>query len=386
MKKTFLILCIAASLFSCGEKEKSVDEVIDTGEISQIRAKKSELTSKQTELKEEIEKLNSEIEKLDTVSRSVLVSVEKLKDTVFKHYVEIQGDVETDKNIIIYPEFSGILSRIYIKEGEAVRKGQILAKIDDGGLSSQLAQSETQLALAKTTFERQGRLWDQKIGSEIQFLEAKTNFDAMKNSVNQLRAQLAKTTIKAPFSGTIDKVFSDQGEVVSPGANQLFRLVNLDDMYIVADVPENYLGKVKKGSDVKVNLTSIGKEFEGKVEKVSNYINPNNRSFEIRVSVPNSNGEVKPNLIATVKLNDYTATNAIVIPQNILQENSKGEKIAYLFKSKDGNKGVAQKTLVETGLSYDNKIEVIKGLESGQTIVVEGSRTIRDGQEVKTKQ
>lgn len=386
MKKTFLILCIAASLFSCGEKEKSVDEVIDTGEISQIRAKKSELTSKQTELKAEIEKLNSEIEKLDTVSRSILVSVEKLKDTVFKHYVEIQGDVETDKNIIIYPEFSGILSRIYIKEGEAVRKGQILAKIDDGGLSSQLAQSVTQLALAKTTFERQGRLWDQKIGSEIQFLEAKTNFDAMKNSVNQLRAQLAKTTIKAPFSGTIDKVFSDQGEVVSPGANQLFRLVNLDDMYIVADVPENYLGKVKKGSDVKVNLTSIGKEFEGKVEKVSNYINPNNRSFEIRVSVPNSNGEVKPNLIATVKLNDYTATNAIVIPQNILQENSKGEKIAYVFKSKDGNKGVAQKTLVETGLSYDNKIEIIKGLESGQTIVVEGSRTIRDGQEVKTKQ
>ena len=198
--------------------------------------------------------------------------------------------------------------------------------------------------------------------------------------------QLAKTTVRAPFSGTIDKVFSDQGEVVSPGANQLFRLVNLDDMYIVAEVPETYLGKIRKGSDVKVVLSSIGKEFEGKVEKVSNYINPNNRSFEIRISVPNSNGAVKPNLIATVKLNDYTATNAITIPQNILQENSKGEKIAYLFESKDGNKGVAEKIIVETGLSYDNKIEVTKGLESGQTIIVEGARTIRDGQEVKTKQ
>ncbi|MGO1585246.1 efflux RND transporter periplasmic adaptor subunit [Mesonia sp.] len=386
MKKTILTLCIVASLFSCGEKEKSVDDIINTGEISQIRAKKSELTSKQTELKAEIEKLNAEIEKLDTVSRNVLVSVEKLKDTVFKHYVEIQGDVETDKNIILYPEFSGVLSKIYIKEGDNVKKGQILAKIDDGGLSSQLAQSETQLALAETTFERQERLWDQKIGSEIQFLEAKTNFDAMKNSVNQLRSQLAKTTVRAPFSGTIDKVFSDQGEVVSPGANQLFRLVNLDDMYIVAEVPETYLGKIRKGSDVKVVLSSIGKEFEGKVEKVSNYINPNNRSFEIRISVPNSNGAVKPNLIATVKLNDYTATNAITIPQNILQENSKGEKIAYLFESKDGNKGVAEKIIVETGLSYDNKIEVTKGLESGQTIIVEGARTIRDGQEVKTKQ
>ncbi|MDQ7916336.1 efflux RND transporter periplasmic adaptor subunit [Mesonia sp. MT50] len=386
MKKTILTLCIAASLFSCGEKEKSIDDVIDTGEISQIKAKKSELTSKQTKLKAEIEKLNQEIEKLDTVSRSVLVSIEKLQDSVFKHYVEIQGDVETDKNIILYPEFSGVLSKIYIKEGDNVKKGQILAKIDDGGLSSQLAQSETQLALAETTFERQGRLWDQKIGSEIQFLEAKTNFDAMKNSVNQLRAQLAKTTVKAPFSGTIDKVFSDQGEVVSPGANQLFRLVNLDEMYIVAEVPETYLGKIRKGSDVKVVLSSIGKEFEGKVEKVSNYINPNNRSFEIRISVPNSNGAVKPNLIATVKLNDYTATNAITIPQNILQENSKGEKIAYLFESKDGNKGVAEKIIVETGLSYDNKIEVTKGLESGQTIIVEGTRTIRDGQEVKTKQ
>lgn len=385
MKKTILTLCIAASLFSCGEKEKSVDDVIDTGEISKIRAKKSELTSKQTELKAEIEKLNQEIKKLDTVSRNVLVSVEKLKDTVFKHYVEIQGDVETDKNIILYPEFSGVLSKIYIKEGDNVKKGQILAKIDDGGLSSQLAQSETQLALAQTTFERQQRLWDQKIGSEIQFLEAKTNFDAMKNSVNQLRSQLAKTTVIAPFSGTIDKVFSDQGEVVSPGANQLFRLVNLDDMYIVAEVPETYLGKIRKGSDVKVALTSIGKEFDAKVEKVSNFINPNNRSFEIRVSVPSSDGAVKPNLIATVKLNDYTATNAITIPQNILQENSKGEKIAYLFKSKDGNKGVAEKIIVETGLSYDNKIEITKGLKSDQTIIVEGARTIRDGQQVKTK-
>ncbi|MDT0294562.1 efflux RND transporter periplasmic adaptor subunit [Mesonia ostreae] len=385
MKKIILTLCIAASLFSCGKKEKSVDEIIDTGEISQIREKKSELTTKQTELKAEIEKLNDEIEKLDTISRSVLVSVEKLQDSIFKHYVEIQGDVETDKNIILYPEFSGVLSKIYIKEGDEVRKGQLLAKIDDGGLSSQLAQSETQLALAKTTFERQERLWDQKIGSEIQFLEAKTNFDAMKNSVNQLRSQLAKTIVKAPFSGTIDKVFSDQGEVVSPGANQLFRLVNLDEMYIVAEVPETYLGKIRKGSDVKVVLSSIGKEFEGKVEKVANYINPNNRSFEIRVSVPNSDGTVKPNLIATVKLNDYTATNAITIPQNILQENSKGEKIAYLFQSEDGNEGVAQKVLVETGLSYNNKIEVTKGLESGQTIIVEGARTIRDGQEVKTK-
>ncbi|MDR6300089.1 efflux RND transporter periplasmic adaptor subunit [Mesonia maritima] len=386
MKKLLVLLLIVITVISCGKKEKSVEDIISEGNLSEMRAKKSELRTQQNTISDKIEQLNEEIEKRDKSKSYPLVTVQTLNDTIFKHYVEVQGDVETDENIIIYPEFSGILSNIYVKEGERVSKGQKLAKIDDGGLSSQLAQSEAQLSLAKTTFERQERLWNKKIGSEIQFLEAKTNYNAMQKSVDQLRAQLAKTVIRAPFSGVIDEVISDQGQVVNPGQNQLFRLVNLKDMYITAEIPENYLGKVTKGSQVLVEINSIGKEFEGEVEQVSDFVNPNNRSFSVKVSVPNPEGFVKPNLIATVKLNDYTAEKTIVIPQSILQENAQGESIAYYIEPKNDTVNVARKAVLKTGLAYNSKIEVLSGLKEGQKIIVEGARTIRDGQEVKVKQ
>ncbi|HIB38023.1 efflux RND transporter periplasmic adaptor subunit [Mesonia sp.] len=383
MKKFLFLSFISLSIIACGDKEKSVEEIIEDGNLSEIRAKKSELTTQQNQLKEQIELLNDEIEKLDTNTVRTLVTVETLKDTLFKHYVEVQGDVETDQNIIIYPEFSGILTSIYVEEGQKVSKGQRLAKIDDGGLSSQLAQSESQLALAKTTYERQERLWNQNIGSEIQYLEAKTNYEAMQNSVNQLRTQLSKTVITAPFAGTIDQVIADEGQVVSPGQNQIFRLVNLNKMYVTAEVPETYLGKINKGTEVLIELSSIGKEFEGSVAQVSDFINPNNRSFQVKVNVPNEEGLVKPNLIATVKLNDYTSENAIVIPLNILQENAEGKSIAYTVKKESDTTGIAQRKIVKTGLNYNDKIEVLEGLEGGQTIIVEGARSTREGQEVK---
>ena len=383
MKKFLFISFISLSFIACGEKEKSVDDVIESGNLSEIRAKKSEITTEQNALQEKIEKLNTALEKLDTNKKRLLVTAETLKDTIFKHYVEVQGDVETDQNIIIYPEFNGILTDIYVKEGQEVKKGQQLAKIDDGGLSSQLAQMNNKLSLAKTTYERQERLWNQNIGSEIQYLEAKTNFEAQQNAVNQLQTQLSKTIVRAPFSGTIDEVITDQGQVVNPGQNQLFRLVNLDQMYVTAEVPENYLGKIDKGTEVLIELSSIGEEFEGDIQQVSNFINPNNRSFQVKVSVPNKNGAIKPNLIATIKLNDYTNKNAIVIPQNILQENAKNEYIAYLVNKENDSLGVAQKQVVETGLNYDNKIEITKGLKAGETIIIEGARSIREGQEIK---
>ncbi|MBW2961883.1 efflux RND transporter periplasmic adaptor subunit [Mesonia aestuariivivens] len=383
MKKFILLSFLSLSLVACGDKEKSVKDIIETGKLSEIRAKKSEITTEQNELKDKIEQLNEAIERLDKNKSKALVTVETLKDTIFKHYVEVQGDVKTDQNIIIYPEFSGILTNIFVKEGQKVSKGQQLAKIDDGGMGSQLAQSESQLALAKTTFERQERLWKQDIGSEIQYLEAKTNYEAMENSVNQLRTQLSKTIIRAPFSGTIDQVIADQGQVVNPGQDQIFRLVNLNEMYVTAEIPETYLGKINKGSEVLVNLNSIGKEFEGNIQQVSDYINPNNRSFKVRVSIPNENGAIKPNLIATVKLNDYTAKNTVVIPKSILQENAEGESVAFTVKKDTDSTGVAERRIIKTGLSYHDKIEVLEGLENGEAIIIEGARSTREGQKVK---
>jgi RND family efflux transporter MFP subunit len=385
MKKSISLLIIFISLWSCSNKQASIEEVLESNDMERLREMKSQLSQQQMQIKDDLTRINQKLQKLDTTDQSSLVTTLQLKDTLFKHYLEIQGDVDTDKNIVIYPEYSGILKSISVKEGDQVRAGQILARIDDGGLSSQLAQIETQLSLAKTTFERQERLWKQKIGSEIQFLEAKSNFESVQNSAKQLRAQLAKTIVRAPFSGTIDQVIADEGQVVNPGQNALFRLVNLDEMYITAEVPESYLGKINKGTEVQIQFAALDKSIAGSIDQVANYINPNNRSFEVKINLPASTQGIKPNQIATLKINDYTAQNAIVIPQSILQENAAGEHIAYVFKPIENNKGVAHKREVKTGLTYDNKIEIKAGLKAGEIIIIEGARSMRDQQKVKTK-
>ncbi len=385
MKKVILILITLITLASCGGDNQSVDAVIDSGDMSAVKAKRAELNNQQRELKSEIDKLNQYIEKHEKKDRPALVTAEIIKDTLFKHFVEVQGNVETDQNVVLNAEYSGVLTNIYVKEGQRVSKGQRLAKIDDGGLSSQVAQQEAQMALAQTTFERQQRLWEQKIGSEIQYLQAKTNYESAKSVTQQLRSQLAKTVITAPFSGVVDEIISDPGQVVVPGQTPVIRLVNLSDMYVKASIPETYLKNIKKGTQVKVNLASINEEFTGTVSQVSNYINPNNRSFDIQVEIPNKDGMVKPNLIATVKVNDYTAENVITVPENILQENAAGETIAYLYQPVNDSVGVAKRVLLETGLSYENHTEVKSGLKKGDTIIKEGAKTLRDGQKVTIK-
>lgn len=386
MKKILSLLFISLLVVSCGNSEESsIEEIIKTDDLGAIKSKKIELSKQQSELTAKIDQLDAAINRLDPNKNLPLILTAIVNDTVFNHYTEVQGEVATKENILIYPEYAGLLTRVYVKEGDRVTKGQILAKIDDGGLSSQLAQIEAQASLAKTTFERQKRLWEQNIGSEIQYLEAKTTYEATQNSVNQLRSQLGKTTVRAPFSGVIDEVITDQGQVVTPGQNQLFRLVNLDNMYVQASVPENYLNQIKTGTSVIVELGAIGKQFEGKVRQVGNFINPNNRTFQIEVAIPNEQGLVKPNLIATVKLNDYTAENAVVIPENAIQKNSTGESLVYLLEPETDSTGVAKRVRVETGYSYGASVEVLEGLKAGDILITEGGKNLRDQQKVKIK-
>ena len=384
--KKFVFVAATLLLVSCGNSEKkSINEVIKTNDLAEIKAKKLELSERQRELNTQIDLLDAAIDKLDPSRNIPLVTTQLVKDTLFRHFTEVQGDVATKENILIYPEFSGLLREVYVKEGQKVTKGTILARIDDGGLSSQLAQIEAQAALAKTTFERQKRLWEQNIGSEIQYLEAKTTYDAAQNSVNQIRTQVGKTVVRAPFTGVIDQVISEQGVVVNPGQNALFRLVNLDNMYVQASVPENYLGKIKTGTSVVVEIAAIGQQFEGVVRQVGNFINPDNRSFQIEVALPNKEGQIKPNLIATVRLNDYTAEKAIIVPENTIQQNSQGQTLVYLFEKESDSTGVAKRVIVETGYTYKQDIEILKGLEPGDQIIVEGGRNLRDQQKVKLK-
>ena len=384
MKKLAAILSVSLLLAACGnENKKSVDDLIEEGNLSEIRARKSELSKEQSAITSDINKLDEAINTLDKNKNLNLVTVTTLKDSTFEHFAEVQGNVATDENIIIYPEYSGILKNVYVKEGDRVNKGQVLAKIDDGGLSSQVAQAQAQATLAKTTYERQQRLWEQNIGSEIQFLEAKTNFEATQKAAEQLQSQLAKTTVTAPFSGVIDNIISNQGEVVSPGQSQLFRIINLNNMYVEAAVPENYLPKIQRGTFVKVMISSVNKEYDGKVTDVGSNINANNRTFRVKIAIPNPDKLIRPNQIATILLNDYTAASAITIPESTIQKNAMGESLVYTLERKTDSTGVAQKNVIETGYVYNNMMEVTKGLSPGEILIVEGSKSLRDGQEVK---
>jgi len=326
MKNILTLIIISLFLLSCGNKtsEESVNRSIKSNNLQVIRKKRTELIAKK-------EKYN--------------------------HYLELQGNVTTKQMLVIYPEYSGILVKVLVKEGQKVNKGEVLAKIDDGGLSQQLAQLEIKTSLSKTTFERQKRLWEQKIGSEIQYLQAKALYEAEQKSVDQLKQQLDKTIVKAPFSGIIDDVITNQGSVVGAGQSPLFRIVNLNNMYIETEIPEKYIAIITKNKKVKIDFPVLGKTLQTKIYQTSNFINPANRTFKAEIHFPNKNHEIKPNLTAKVEINDYTNKNAILIPQSIISEDGNGNQYIYIVMN--------------------------KGLSVGDEIIDEGARSIREGQTVK---
>jgi len=385
MKNLLPLFILTFFLASCGSGDKqSVDAVIESQNIESIRAKKTELVSEQNLIKEEIKKLDIAISMLDDGKKIPLITTFELEATEFKHFLELQGNVTTKNLLMIYPEYSGVLTNVYVKEGQKVKKGEVLAKIDDGGLSQQLAQLKIQSELAKTTFERQQRLWDQKIGSEMQYLQAKSNYEAQDQAIAQLEQQVAKTIIRAPFSGTIDDVFTEQGSVVMPGQSELMRIVNLDRMYIVTDVPEKYIANITRDKKVEVEFPILGKKIDSKVRQVGDFINPNNRTFKVEISIPNKDRSIKPNLTAKLKINDYSNETALLIPQGIISENASGEQYIYIIKEKiENNEAKAEKTVIETGLTQGDFIEVTSGLQPGDEIIMEGARSVNDGQKVK---
>ncbi len=387
MKNLAITIFITLSLLSCGsDKIQSVEDLVASGNLEQIRAKKVELDTQQQELTAQLKQLEGKIKELDPQEKIPLITTFTVKEAVFDHYLELQGNVSTKQNLVVYPEYSGVLSRVYVKEGQRVKKGQILAKIDDGGLSQQVAQLQIQADLAKTTFDRQKRLWDQKIGSEIQYLQAKSNYESQEQAVNQLKNQLGKTLVRAPFSGSIDDVITDQGSVVAPGQSQLFRIVSLKNMYIETDVPERYISDIVPGKLVQVEFPILGTSMDAKIRQAGNFINPANRTFKVEVAIPNKNNSIKPNLTAKLKVNDYTNSNAILIPQSIISENAKGQQYVYTILDKKDNKGTAQRVIIETGKTDGDFIEVLSGLKNGNEIIEEGARSVKDGQEVKILQ
>ena len=381
MKQVLILILITLISASCANDSKSVESILETNDLQKIQQKRAEIVSEQATINLKIKQIDLAISKLDTLKKYPLVTAFQVKQDNFDHFLELQGSVATKKNIILYPEFSGLLTSLNVVEGQKVSKGELLGTIDDGGLSQQLAQLDIQLNLAKTTYERQQRLWEQKIGSELEYLQAKANYEGMENAVNQIRSQVAKTFIRAPFSGIIDNIITEQGTVVSAGMSQIIRLVNLDNMYIEGDVPESYLSSITKGKTVEIYFPILGEMLTAKVSQVSNYIKPDNRTFTIKIDIPNKNGNIKPNLTAKIKINNYSNKQAILIPQSIISENSLGEQYIYIA-NKNKNEATANRVIIKTGRTQGDYVEILEGLSNGDTIVNEGARSVKDGQKI----
>lgn len=367
------------------DKEQSIEDIVATRDIKTIQTKKDELVNEQLIIAQKIKQLDEQLKELSPDRNIPLITTITTKAEEFKHYLELQGSVETKKNVVITPEMPGILTKVYVKEGDRVVKGQLLAKIDDGGLSQQIASLQIQADLAKTTFDRQSRLWDQKIGSEIQYLQAKSTYESAVESVNQLKQQLAKSNVRAPFTGVVDDVITEQGNVVAAGQTQLIRIVNLDDMYIQTDVPESYITSIVDGKEVEVMFPVLGKTLKSSIRQTGNFINPANRTFKVEIAVPNKNKTIKPNLTARLKINDYTSDKAILIPQSIISENASGEQYVYVLKEKVEDKAVANQVVITTGKTQGDKIEVLSGLNENDELIVEGARSVKNEQTVKIK-
>lgn len=383
--KKLLFLAIPLGLLSCGGDNQSVSGLIENGDVEALRAKKNEIVNQQKALESQLTQLDSAISLYGTAEKLPLVNTITVKPELFKHYLELQGGVSTKQNVLIYPEMSGTLQRVYVKEGQRVNKGQLLATIDDGGMGSQLSQLKTQTELAKTTFERRERLWEQQIGSEIEYLSAKAEYEARLDAVRQAESQLGKSSIRAPFTGIIDNVIKDQGTVVSPGpGSEIFRIVNLSDMYIEVDVPETYIGSISKGKEALVYFPVLGDSIETQIRETGNFINPANRSFSAEIPVPNKDGQIKPNLTAKVNLNDYTSEHAILLPSSIISENAEGDQYVYVAEEPNSdNEAVVKRTFITIGKTQGPSVEVLSGLESGNKVVKEGARSVKDGQKVK---
>ena len=381
--KKFIYPIFILFIVSCNnDNKKTIEELINEGNLEELQERRSSLIIQKGQINNELKEITQGVSILDTAKSFVLVNTVTTKTETINHFSKFQGIIKTDQNMILYPEFSGRVAKIYVDEGDVVKKGQALAKIDDGGLFNELKLVESQAKLAKTIYERQSKLWNDKIGSEIQYLEAKTNYEIQNNRLKSITESLAKTTITAPFSGTIDEIFIEEGNLVSPpmmpDQGNAFRIINLNELYVESVIPESFIGKIKKGAEVQVEIPVLNKSFNSTIKHSVSSINQLSRTFKIEVSVPKNDLDLIPNLNVEVNVLDYTNSQAILVPESIVSEDSDNNKFLFTVLN---NK--AKKTIVETGYTQNGMIEITTGLDVNEIVINEGGRIVKDGQNVK---
>lgn len=381
--KKFIYPIFILFIVSCNnDNKKTIEELINEGNLEELQERRSSLIIQKGQINNELKEITQGVSILDTAKSFVLVNTVTTKTETINHFSKFQGIIKTDQNMILYPEFSGRVAKIYVDEGDVVKKGQALAKIDDGGLYNELKLVESQAKLAKTIYERQSKLWKDKIGSEIQYLEAKTNYEIQNNRLKSITESLAKTTITAPFNGTIDEIFIEEGNLVSPpmmpDQGNAFRIINLNELYVESVIPESFIGKIKKGAEVQVEIPVLNKSFNSLIKHSVSSIDQLSRTFKIEVSVPENDLDLIPNLNVEVNVLDYTNSQAILVPESIVSEDSDNNKFLFTVLN---NK--AKKTIVETGYTQNGMIEITTGLDVNEIVINEGGRIVKDGQNVK---
>ena len=378
MKQLILILTIL-TIVSCNDKKEiDTNKLIENKDISALEQKRYELVNQIDFLQKDLNTIISALNKLDSSKKRVFVTVMPVKTSKIKNKISLQSIIKTNQNIVLQPEFTGPISNIKVVEGQSVSKGDVLMIVDDGGLEQSVEFQKEQLKLSKTIFERQSRLWADKIGSEIEYLEAKTAFKTQKSRYSQLNEQLQKSVITAPFDGEIDDIFIELGELVNPGQSPLLRLISTSEMYLEAEVPEKYLKSVSVGTPVEIEIPVLNKKINTKVSFIGKHINTVNRTFRVVVKIKKTDS-LSPNLISTLHIFDYINNNALIIPTNIISENSDGSEYVYSVN----NNNTAQKIFIKTGNEENGYVEVIEGLKENDIIINEGARLVKEGQAVQ---
>ncbi|TDQ18233.1 RND family efflux transporter MFP subunit [Algoriphagus boseongensis] len=367
------LLALSILTFSCAKE----DDV--TAKKAKLESLKSELAKVSTEIRD----LEKELMELDPEfaqqnKKSILITTAAARKGEFTHFVEVTGSVLSKKNVSISAETAGRILEVPAVEGMRVAKGQILARIDSEVIQRNIEELENSLALAKTIFEKQERLWSQKIGTEIQYLEAKNRKEGLEKNLASLKTQLDRAFVRAPFNGTVETVQVRIGELVQPGS-PMFQFVGESDLFIEADISESYVGVLSKGDSVEVSFPSVGKSIQTKVSAVGAIINPNNRTFKVEVFLPNMES-LKPNMISVLKIQDYKSPDSVIIPSHLILSDNRGD---YVFIVEEG---LSKKKYIKRGMSFGDETEVKEGLQGNETLVDKGFREVGDNFSVNIAQ
>ncbi len=374
MNRLIIVLIISIFSISCSTSNKDKSET-----------KNLELYKKQVkELNIKIANIEKERNKGDYTGIAIPVTVEEIKTQPFSHNFIAIGEIESISDAFISPEINGQIVSVDVSEGEHVKKGQLLAKLSTAIIENTINEVKTQLTLAKTIYDKQAILWDKNIGSEQQYLVAKNNFENLKNKLKTLAAQYDMAIITSPIDGIVDKILLKKGEMASPGM-EFMQVVNINKLYVTLQLSEAYLPVIKKGDSVNISFPAYpGITYHEPIYRVGNVINKQNRTFEVQIKINNKKGELKPNLLATVNINDYNTNAAIVLPSAIIKQDMKGSFV-YIVKDKDNNK-IAAKKYIKTGVSYMDKTEVVAGLQIGELVVLQGYNKVSNGSVIKILQ